>query len=1299
MSTPPSEPALVPAEPPASAPPPVLPPSMETLTCPACGTPAMPGARFCFHCGAPLATAAISEAAAERRVVTVLFGDLSDFTAWAEDLDPERVGVVTDRVLAGLAHAVNDVGGHVDKLTGDGIMAVFGAPTAHEDDAERAVRAAARMQAAVRRLVAEEVGGGRRLGLRVGLNTGEVLAGVQAALAYTVVGDTVNTASRLSDVAGVGAVVAGRDTASATMGMASWRALPPLRLKGKRELVTAYELVALRARSAARLGLGDEAPFVGREAELGLLIGRLLDAVDREVPESVLVTGDAGIGKTRLAQELGRFAGELPGSRVLWGRCVPYGEGRDLAPLAEVVRTACGIADGDPPEVATQRVRRAVARLEHPAGGGSGPAGVGDRVGDRLLELLGLSEPDRAEGTAPRAGAAPGTDGEADEDATVVALAALLCGLAAQGPLLLVVDDLQWASDELLDLLTAVGSRLTGQVLLLGVGRSELLEARDPRHLRGWWVGLPEPEILPVVPLEEPATDRLLRAYLGGGRLEEAARQALLDRAQGNPFFLAELLHLLVDRGLLRHEPLTQTLAASDDVGPAALAAAAGAEPADAAGPTTGPLRLGESGWVLAGGLPTDVLPAGVQAVLAARIDGLDVVSRAVLRDAAVVGTRFSAAALVSLAEGADDSTGSRADLRVLRDRVRHGLDQLVERQIVVPVAAGPAPNDSAAKGPGVGRVPDGSYLFRHQLTRDVAYAGIPKADRARRHARVARWAVASMPGPLAEVDAVVSAQAERAVTLATEMALPPGDPAWSGRGLGFTTLVRLGQSALFRDDPAAVGLLERALRLAGAADPASPTADRVGASDDLVVPARVAYAEALARVNRLEEAQGQLEVALRYPEPGVRAGALAILGDVRRRAGDDAGATRSFVQAIAAAGDAGLDRVASEAIRQLGLLDFRRGRLRAAEDRFAQALELAARVGDRRGQGWALQHLAWSQTTRGDYVLADATLAQAQDVFGSFADVGGLSWCAGTEALVRLLQGRLMEARELARALVPVAEAAQERFGVAACRTIDAMAAAELGQLDVAEAEAATAYAIFVELGDAWGVPLALVARALVARGRGEPERAAVLLEEAVTLAEDGDQPTAAVLALVILGLCHLDRAGYLGAVPGARTALDRQAVAAAREAARRAFEVLDRLDIDASARIGAQVLLAQTLRADGDLPAARALLEQVTREAGPALLFPRRQAFAHLAGVLVDLGEPAAALAAARSALAVPAEDVRARVVALRALGAALAASGEHDRAVDVLREALEAARATQQRSEVAGTELALSAALRSG
>jgi class 3 adenylate cyclase len=470
------------------------------MTCAVCGSPTVPGARFCFSCGAALASDTVpTEVETERRVVTVLFGDLSDFTSWAEDLDPERVGVVTDRVLASLAAIVTEHGGHVDKLVGDGIMAVFGAPTAHEDDPERAVRAAYKMQTAVRRLVAEESGGGRRLGLRVGLNTGEVVAGVQAHLAYTVVGDTVNTASRLADSAGVGAVVAGRETALVTMSAASWRALQPLRLKGKREPVEAFELLGLRPAGATRVGLGDDAPFLGRDAELGLLVGRFYETVDAREPYAVLVTGDAGVGKTRIAQEVVRRISEVPGARVLWGRSAPYGEGRDLAAVSEMVRTACGIEPGDSIAVARERVARTVARLSLPPYDAAVPALMAERLG----LLLGLEDVD-AEGLRESAAPGPPTGGGPVREA----VATLFTAIAAAGPLLLVIDDLHWATPTLIDGLLEVANAVRGPVLLLALGRTEMLDVPG----RPQWWSQTRTELVPLAPLEPGAAERLLRA-------------------------------------------------------------------------------------------------------------------------------------------------------------------------------------------------------------------------------------------------------------------------------------------------------------------------------------------------------------------------------------------------------------------------------------------------------------------------------------------------------------------------------------------------------------------------------------------------------------------------------------------------------------------------------------------------------------------------------------------------------------------------------------------------------------------
>jgi class 3 adenylate cyclase/tetratricopeptide (TPR) repeat protein len=1120
----------------------------------------------------------------------VLFGDLTDFTSWAEDLDPERVGVVTDRVLASLAGIVTEFGGHVDKLVGDGLMAVFGAPTAHEDDAERAVRAAARMQSSVRRLVAEESGGGRQLGLRVGLNTGEVIAGVQAHLSYTVVGDTVNTASRLSDVAGPGAVVAGRDTALATMPIASWRALQPLRLKGKREPVEAFELMGLRPAGATRLGLGDEAPFLGRDAELGLLIGRTNDAVDRRTPRTVLVTGEAGVGKTRLAQELTRFVGELPDARVLWGRSAPYGEGRDLAAVTEMVRTACGIEDSDDVDTARERVGRIVARLER-----EGRQQLPPHLEESLRLLLGLEDLDLS---APREAATPGSPVAGDR--VLQAIAALFTALGREGPLVLVLDDLHWATPTMVDGLLHVVGQVRGGVLLLGLGRLDMLDV--PGH-PDWWQQLPEPELLPLAPLEESATERLLKAYLGTQELDGEVRTALLSRAQGNPFFLAELLHLLVDRGVLRRSA---------------------------------------EGWVLEGELPEDVLPAGVQAVLAARIDDLDGATKGVLRDASVIGLKVSLPVLeaVGRASGHGDPEVVRAAVRTLVDR------RLLEED-------------------------EDDYRFGHTLVRDVAYAGLAKADRARRHAAVALWAQGSASRS-AQADAVTASQAERAVRLAAEMGLPADDPSWRVRDTAFAALARLAQLALGRDDHLqAEALLGRALALAD-----KEFGDPLPA--ELLVPVQVAHAQALVALHRLEDAEEELVPALGGPEDAVRAGALLVLGEVRRKRGDLSGARQAFGSALATAEAAGVDRLSGEALRQLGLLDYFDGRLGDAEERFQEARALALRVGDERGAGWALQHLAWSATTRGDYARADEALEAAVEVFAALEDTGGLAWVAGTEGFVRALQGRYGEARELARSLLPVAEQNNERWGVGALLTIDAIAAAELGDVVVAANEAERARVRFAETGDAWGQSLALCAAGISARGADLPDRAVAFLEQAVGLAERGGHPLNAALAVVALGWVQLDR----GEVDAAEACVWKAGAA------------LDGLDLEPHAALGARVLLAQVLRHRGQRAEAVAELDAALEASAdaPGLLFPRRQALAHRAGTLVELGRLDEAMASAREAVATAAEDVRSQVLGLRALGTCLRATGDESEAVATLTRALEIARSTGQRSEIAATERAL-------
>ena len=1257
----------------------IVPTHSGTLRCPRCGTPAVPAGRYCFHCGLRFTSLAGSgPEAAERRVVTVLFGDLSDFTSWSEDRDPERVGEVTDMVLAALAKEVDDVGGRVDNLAGDGIMAVFGAPTAHEDDAERAVRAAAAMQETVRRLVEDSEDGDTPLGLRVGINTGEVLAGVQASMTYTVVGDTVNTAARLSGAAAVGAVYAGRGTMAATRSVATWRELPDLTLKGKREPVPAYELVSLRPSNVARPGLGDDAAFVGRGRELATLRGWFAETVQAGSPTVVVITGEAGIGKTRITGELARQAHDETGAQVLWGRTVRHGDVRSLAPLADVIRAACGVVDGDSLDRVADRVRRTVGRLNHPTTGARLPTGLADR----LLGLLGVPTDRRASGAAePPPGDPAGRDhgdaatAERAYDLAVDTVGLLLSSLAAEHPLIVAIDDLEWATSPLIGALRRLAGRMVGPVMLM------LLDRENPRlsDLLG-------AHRMTLGPLPEAAATTLLSGFLGGETLSVQTRAALLTRVHGNPFFLAELLNLLIDRNQLRRQPaapaaatnatvvngtvitgaavtstvVTSTAGTSTVVNSAAVnGALTGAAPAAGAtsgtatdgsapgstatdGSVAGLARQGGADgprWVLEGSLAETALPAGVQSVLAARIDDLDPTDKAVLRAAAVLGSRFPAAALSSVEERPPGEVAA-------------ALERLTERQLVRPPRAG-----------------EQLWRFVHPMARDVAYAGLPKVERARRHSTAARWGVTAMTGSSREVSNFVATHALRAFELASSMALPPADPAWSAREPGFRALLRLARAALARDDHrTAADQLADARRLGRTV---------IDTDDENI--ARVLHAEALVSLRRLEEAERTLRPVLRVTTPARRAAAYAVLGELRQKQGRSELASRALRTALEAARAAGDDRAAAAALRRLGTLEYGAARIRVAEEYYREALELARRVDDPRGVGWALQHLAWSATTRGDYPQAERCLRQATEVFERLEDAGGIGWCSGTEALVLLLSGQLGRARALARGLVDAAESMGEHWGMAVCLTIGAIAAAELGDISAARADAGRAAALFEGAGDSWGRILTKVALGLAARGAGEPEEGAEHLAGACAEAATAGQALVGALASLMLGLTLLD-AGRLDE---------------AEQAAQASMGELTGLDLRPHAQLGAKVLSAQVARARGRLDEAIALLREALAASEPAtLLFPRRQAYAHLAGTLLDAGQPEEALAVARRAVAVDAEDVRAQVLAWRALGTTLAASGDLEGGREAYLRALRAATATEAVSEAAQTRRLLAA-----
>ena len=573
-------------------------------TCRQCSAPLPEGARFCPICAAPVER---EPAARERKLATVLFADLVGSTALGGSLDPEQTRDMLDRFYNAMAAEIALGGGTVEKFIGDAVVAVFGAPAAQEDHAERALQVALWMQARLAGLF------GERLALRIGVNTGEIVVGRPREGSSFVTGDAVNVAARLEQAAPPGRVLAGERTAALVGGAFEFEEPTTIEAKGKPEGVACRRLIRMVAPRRPRGGRGLETTFVGRERQLAALRRELHRSIEAGRPRVVSLVGEAGVGKTSVLRE---FRSRLPEDvRFRLGRCLSYGRGVTFSPLADVLRSELGVREEDPPEAV-------LARLG----------------GREILALtLGLNV---AGDLDPRAA------GQRLQEEWVT----LLDGLVTQAPVVLAVEDLHWAAEALLELLDRVLDEVAGPLLLLATARPGGPSLRATG------------DSVDLEPLSEEEAEKMLDRVLGAPLLAPA-RGLVIGHAEGNPFFLEEVLAELIDRQLLER-------------------------------------RNGE--WALRDGESGLGIPDSVQGVLAARIDLLPSPAKTALQAAAVIGRSFSPPALASL-------VGSAAEVRTL-----------VERGFLRPT--------------------EPELVFKHALTREVAYGSLPKAERARLHASYAAW-------------------------------------------------------------------------------------------------------------------------------------------------------------------------------------------------------------------------------------------------------------------------------------------------------------------------------------------------------------------------------------------------------------------------------------------------------------------------------------------------------------------------------------------------------------------------------
>jgi class 3 adenylate cyclase len=593
----------------------------------------------------------------ERKLVTILFADVTGSTALGERLDPERLQEVMAAYFGAMREEIEAEGGTVEKFIGDAVMAAFGVPAAHEDDPARALRAARRML-----LRLEDVNRGLErthgttLQIRIGANTGEVLAAVAPAPGEPMVtGDAVNVAARLQQAADPGQVAVSERTARAARGF-RFRPIGRLDLKGKSEPVEALVLVGTSAEPERGVP-GLRAPMVGRDQELALLESVYARTASEGRPNLVTIYGDPGVGKSRLTAEfLGRLTGNTPAPTILRGRCLPYGEGVTYWPLAEILKAHAGVLDSDPPEAAIQKIGGSAREL-------LGPDVAADpaRAVAALAFTVGLEDP-----------AHPFRSMEPRQVRLEAhgAWRSFFSALAIRAPVVAIIEDIHWADGAMLDLLEDLAERVQGPLLLVCPARPELTGRRP-----GWGGGKRNFSSIGLEPLSPADADRLVGFLLAVEDLPETVHRRILERAEGNPFFLEEIVRHLIDEGRI--------------------------------------VRVGDR-WRAAPDIGDVLIPDTVQGVLAARIDLLAPGEKHALQSAAVVGRVFWPGPVRLLLNG------HAAELE-------DTLDRLQNRDLVLSRLSSTIAGEQ-------------EFIFKHVLTRDVAYDSLPRRELIPAHAAVARW-------------------------------------------------------------------------------------------------------------------------------------------------------------------------------------------------------------------------------------------------------------------------------------------------------------------------------------------------------------------------------------------------------------------------------------------------------------------------------------------------------------------------------------------------------------------------------
>ena len=1095
----------------------------------------------------------------QRKLVTILFADLVGFTAMAEEMDPEDVRDVLNAYFDRWSQHIQDQQGTVEKFIGDAVMAVFGLVVAQEDDAERALRAALSMQHSLQELNQSlERSQGIQLSMRVGVYTGQVLVstlGERQGQDFVVVGDSVNLASRLQSAAPPGGLIVSHTTYRLVRGVFDVRPLDPIQVKGVSEHLQTYLVLREKPRAFRmdQRGLeGIQTRLIGREAELKHLQDALYQAMQTRERQLVAVTGEAGVGKSRLLYAFDEWLDLIP-EKVLYFKArastamtnLPY------ALLREMFSFRFEIHDSDPPSVVQHKLE----------------AGVGAALGDEpgwqerahyIGQLLGFEFGQSA--TMPK----DGSDAKSFYEQALVYLDEYFEALALKNALVILLEDLQWADDSSLDLIDHLEARLAQRpVLIVCTARPALFERRP--HWGGRKTFLTH---IDLRRLSQPDSRRLVKEIL---RKLQAIPPELLDlivsNAEGNPFYIEELIKMLIEVGVI---------------------------------------RKGKGRWqVDLSRLSAAGIPPTLVGVLQARLDRLALGERLCLQRAAVIGRVFWDEAVAYLDEG---------DLGRETESLEEVLQALRGREMVFKHRESAFANTR-------------EYVFKHAMLRDVTYESLLKAHRRAYHARAAGWleTVSEGTGRAGEYAALIAEHHDRAGEdeLAARWYRQAGEQAaakysnaeavrFFSRALELTPdskgatrysllSARQATSDLLGDRQAQARDLEALEELAEslgderrraevsvqrglfrlrtgeyrAARQAIQAAVRwiqaVPQPDEqatrLLADAYILLGRAARLLGGVETAGQELARGLALAqESGYSSGevhALDNLGTLYSSQGDYARATAHLQRALPLAQALGDRRLERSVLNNLGIIAKEQGEYRAASDYYQQSQSIAHAIGDRLGESTVLNNLGEIEQLQGDYARAIAYTQRSLKIAREIGDRNGegislanlgeahaaIGECAqarqyagqaleimratgfrmgegiilGNLGKIALTQDDYAQARQLAGQALEIAQEVGDQIGQGTVLQVLADALAGLGDAPAARAAYQQALAIWEEVGQEYGRHQALAGLARLALDGGGPQglRDALDLLEPVLAALESNAASDAEIPLEVYWTC----------------------------------------------------------------------------------------------------------------------------------------------------------------------------------